>query len=193
MKRRSFISLTLSGIGYIVLGNVMCLVMTMALAMFGKSIFFNAVSILCCSAVFFMLVFTVAWKDGTAERSLVKNGRVDKPLKYRWIFIGLVMFAVASLPTWVLLINKLFFPEADTLFVYRFISGSAFPFIQMFIPDVVTDTEAWVPTTLRQIDNMSVAFPALMLVYYLLIPVVTQLGFYMGYNDKLNTDKIMYN
>lgn len=192
MKRRSFFSLTLSGIGYIILGNIMCLVMTMALAMFGVSLFTNAISIFCCTAVFYLLVFTVAWKDGTAERSLVKNKRVDKPLKFRWVFIGIVMFAVAALPTAVLLLNKLFFPAADTLFLYRFISGSAYPFVNTFIPAVITENEVWVPTSLRQIDNMSILFPVLMMVYYMLIPAVTQLGYYCGYNDKLNTDNIMY-
>ena len=191
MKRRSFLSLALSGIGYIVLGNVMCLVMTMALAMFGVSLFTNVISIFCCTAVFYMLVFTVAWKDGTAERSLVKNGRVEKPLKYRWIAIGLVMFAVAAIPTIILLLNKLFFPEADTLFVYRFISASAYPFVNTFIPAAEADIDLW-HTSMRQIDNMTVLFPVLMLVYYLLIPAITQLGYYMGFNDKLNAEKIMY-
>lgn len=191
MKRRPFHILLLKGIGYIVLGNVMCLIMTMALAMFGLNLFMNILSILCCSAVFFMLVFTVAWKDGCDERSLVKHGRVEAPLKYRWILIGSLMFLAAAIPTIVLLLNKQFFPEADTLFLYRFISGSAYPFVNTFIPTAEANVDAW-HTTLRQFDNMSVWFPVLMLVYYALIPAVTQLGYYMGYHDKLNADKIMY-
>lgn len=184
--------LLLKGVGYIILGNVMCLFMTMGLAMFGANMFTNILSILCGSAIFFMLVFTVAWKDGVAERSLVKYGRVDKPLKFRWIGIGALMAVIAAAPTIVLLINKLFFPEEDTLYLYRFISGSAFPFIMTFVPNVVTETEAWIPTSLRQIDLMSPIFPALMLLFYAVIPAVTQLGYWMGFNDKLNTDKVMY-
>ena len=99
---------------------------------------------------------------------------------------------VGSTERVVLLLNKLFFPQEDTFFLYRFISGSAFPFIMTFVPSVVTESEVWVPTTLRQIDLMSPLFPALMTGYYALIPAVTQLGYWMGYNDKLNTDKIMY-
>lgn len=184
--------LLLKGVGYIILGNVMCLFVTMGLAMFGANMFTNVVSIMCGSAIFFMLVFTVAWKDGTAERSLIKNHRVDSPLKYRWIFIGLLMALIASIPTIVLLLNKLVFPQEDTFFLYRFINGSAYPFIMTFVEPVVTENDAWVGTSLRQIDNMDVMFPVLMLVYYALIPVVTQLGYWMGFNDKLNQDKIMY-
>ncbi len=191
MQRKPFHILLLKGIGYIVLGNVMCLIMTMALAMFGVNLFTNILSIACCTAVLYMLVFTVAWKDGCDERSLLKNGRVSSPLKYRWLFIGLLMFAFASTPTLVLLANKLFFPEEDTLFLYRFMCGSAYPFVNTFIPAVEANIDDW-HTSLRQFDNMSVRFPVLMLAYYALIPAVTQLGYYMGFNDKLNPDKIMY-
>ncbi len=192
MKRRSFPKLVLVGIGYIVLGNVLCLFMTMGLAMFGANLFTNVLSIICGALIFFLLTFTVAWKDGVRERSLVNLKRVEGPLKYRWVLIGLVMYVFAALPTLVLLINKLFLPNEDFIFIYRFVSGSAYPFLITFVPPVITESEAWVATTARQIDNMSVLFPCLMLVYYALIPVSTQLGSYMGYNDLLNKDKIMY-
>lgn len=139
-----------------------------------------------------MLIFTVAWKDGARERSLLKNHRVDAPLKYRWIYLGVIMFVIAALPTLVLLLNKLFFPEQDTLFAYRFISGSAYPFIQTFIPQPDIPTMAWEHTDYRQIDSMSALFPALMLVYYAVIPAVTQFGWYVGFNDKFNKENIMY-
>ena len=51
---------------------------------------------------------------------------------------------------------------------------------------------AWEHTDYRQIDSMSVLFPALMLVYYALIPVATQLGWYIGFTDKFNKENIMY-
>lgn len=191
MKRKPLYFLLLKGIGFIILGNIMCLIMTMALSMFGMNLFTNILSIACCSAVFYMLMFTVAWQDGCAERSLVKHGRVEAPLKHRWIFIGLLMYLAAAAPTIVLLLNKLFFPEEDTLMTYSFISSSAYPFVNTFIPTAEANIDAW-HTSLSRIDNMSVLFPVLMLAYYALIPAATQLGYYMGYNDKLNTDKIMY-
>ncbi len=192
MKRRSFIRLTITGLGYIVLGNVLCLFMTMGLGMFGGNIFTNVLSIICGALIFFLLTFTVAWKDGVRERSLVNLKRVERPLKYRWVLIGLVMYVFAAAPTVVLLINKLFLPDEDLLLAYRLLSGSAYPFVMTFVPPVITESEAWVETTARQIDNMSVLFPCLMLLYYALIPVSTQLGSYMGYNDMLNKDRIMY-
>lgn len=192
MKRASFWKITLTGIGYVVLGNVMCLFMTMAVTMFGSNFFTKSVAILCGSTVFFSLIFTVAWKDGVRERSLVKLGRVESEQKLRWIAPGLIMFAVSAAPTVVLLLNKLFFPEEDTFLLYRFISGSAFPFVLAFVEPVVTETDAWVQTNLRQIDNMSVLFPALMLIFYALVPVAAQLGYWCGFNDKLSKDKIMY-
>lgn len=192
MKRQPFYILLLKGIGYIILGNILCMFMTMALSMFGGNIVFNILSIFCGTLIFYMLIFTVAWKDGARERSLVKNHRVDAPLKYRWIYLGVIMYVIAALPTLVLLLNKLFFPEQDTLFEYRFISGSAYPFIQTFIPQPDISTMAWEHTDYRQIDSMPALFPALMLVYYAVIPAVTQFGWYVGFNDKFNKENIMY-
>ncbi len=192
MKRESFIKLTLKGLGYIVLGNVLCLFMTMGLGMFGVNLFTKVVSISCGTLIFYLLVFSTAWKDGTRERSLIKLGRETEEKKHRWILIGLVMFIFAALPSAVLLLNKLYFPEQDLLIPYRFVSGSAYPFVMAFIPPITTESEAWVETSLRQIDNMSVIFPILMMVYYLLIPVAAQFGYYIGFNDKLDKDKIMY-
>ncbi len=192
MKRQPFYILLLKGIGYIVLGNVLCLFMTMALSMFGRNIVFNVLAMICGTLIFHMLVFTVAWKDGARERSLVKNHRVDSPLKYRWIILGIIMFVIAAAPTVVLLLNKLFFPESDTLYIYRFISGSAYPFIQTFIPQPDLETKAWIPTDYRQIDSMSPVFPALMLIFYAIIPAVTQFGWYVGFTDKFNKDNIVY-
>lgn len=192
MKRQPFYILLLKGIGYIVLGNVLCLFMTMALSMFGGNIVLNILAIVCGTLVFHMLVFTAGWKDGVRERSLMKNHRVDSPLKYRWIILGIIMFVIAAAPTIVLLLNKLFFPQEDTFYLYRFISGSAFPFIQTFVPQPDLDTKAWIPTDYRQIDSMPALFPALMLIFYAIIPVMTQLGWYIGYTDKFNTDNIVY-
>lgn len=199
MKRQPFYLLLLKGVGYIVLGNLLCFFMTMALTMFtsksdnlGFVIMMNIIAMLCSLAIFHMLMFTVAWKDGARERSLVKNHRVDAPLPRRWIFLGLIMFVTAAAPTVVLLLNKLFFPEADTFYVYRFISGSAYPFIQTFVPMPELADKAWVQTDYRQIDDMSPLFPALMLLFYAVIPVMTQLGWYVGYTDKFNKDNIMY-
>ncbi|MGN1339505.1 MAG: hypothetical protein ACI4WS_04375 [Oscillospiraceae bacterium] len=196
MTRQPFYILLLKGIGYIALGNVLCMFMTMALTIFsvqtGAELIFNIIAMICGTLIFYMLVFTVAWKDGTRERNLVKLHRVDGPLKYRWVVLGLILYVIAAAPTLLLLLNKLFFPESDTLYFYRFLSGSAYPFIQTFIPHPDLDTVAWAPTSYRQIDEMSVLFPSLMLVYYALIPAATQLGWYLGYYDKLSTEKIVY-
>lgn len=187
MKRESFGILTLKGIGFIVLGNVLCLIMTVAVFVFGSSLLVKALAVGFAAVIFFSLAFTVAWKNGVKERSLVKLGRVESGAKFRWVAIGLIMFAFAAAPTAFLLINKLFFPDRDNLIIYQFISGSAYPLVLTFTPQ---------PETLvsqeSRVESMSVLFPALMLAYYALIPVITQLGYWAGYNDKFNADKIMY-
>lgn len=187
MKRESFGILLLKGIGYVVLGNVLCLIMTMAIFVFGGNMFIKVLAITFSAAIFFSLVFTAAWKNGAKERNMVKLGRVESAPKFRWIAIGLIMFAFAAAPTVFLLINKLFFPERDNLLIYQFISGSAYPLVLTFTPQ----TDALVTQTSR-VESMNVMFPILMIAYYALIPVFTQLGYWMGLKDKLNVDKIIY-
>lgn len=191
MKRKSILIITLQGFGYIILGNIMSLFVTMALNMFGANVFMKALAALCSTAILLMLVFTVAWKDGTRERSLVTLHRVEGEQKHRWTLVGIFMYLFAAAPSIVLLLNKLLFPDADTLYFYRFISGSAYPFVLLFVDQVVVE-EAWTSTTFRQIDNMSALFPALMTAYYVLVFVAAKLGYWCGFNDKLNKDKIMY-
>lgn len=187
MKRESFGILTLKGIGFVVLGNILCLIMTMAIFIFGSNMFIKVLAIAFSAVIFFSLVFTAAWKNGVKERSLVKLKRADGVPKYRWIAIGLIMFAFAAAPTVYLLMNKLFFPEQDNLLIYQFISGSAYPLVLTFTPQA----DALVSQASR-VEAMNVMFPALMIAYYALIPAFTQLGYWVGFNDKLNSDKIMY-
>lgn len=196
MKRQPFYISLLKGIGYLVLGNIMCLFLTMALTMItysaGADIFFNILAIICGTAVFFSLMFTLGWKEGSREHSLVKNHRVEAPQKYRCLLLGIILYVIAALPSLLLLLNKLYYPQEDFLLIYRFINGSALPFLQTFIPKPDLQTFPWQATDYRQIDYMSPLVPGLLLAYYAIIPVMTQLGWHIGYTDKLNKDKIMY-
>lgn len=190
MKREAFWKITLKGIGYVVFGNVLCVVMTMAVFMFGSNFFTKTVSIVCGVVIFYSLIFTAGWKNGVGERSLVKHGRVNSEKKYRWIAAGLIMFAFAAAPSVILLINKLFFPDGDFLLVYQFVSGSAYPFVMTFVP--APNAGNAVNGVINRITDLSALFPAMMILYYALIPAAAQLGFWCGYNDKLNADKIVY-
>lgn len=192
MKTESFGKLFLKGAGYIVFGNVLCVIMTMAVHMFGNNLFTNVLAIVLCTAIFYSLVFTAAWKNGESERKLVKFHGADGLKKYRWIAVGLLMFAFAAAPSVMLLLNKLLFPDQDLLLPYQFVSGSSYPFVLAFVPPVEPNGYAWVTSEVNRIDSVSVMFPVLMTAYYALIPVIAQLGYRIGFNDKLNADKIIY-
>lgn len=192
MKQESFGKLLLKGIGYVVFGNVLCVFMTMAVHMFGNMWITNALAIIFGMAIFFSLIFTAAWKNGVKERGMTKLHNINDVKKYRWIPIGVIMFAAAAAPSVVLLLNKLIFPEQDLLLPYQFISGSAYPFVLAFVPTVEPEDFVWVTSEINRVDNMSVLFPVLMIAYYALIPVAAQLGYWAGFNDKLSADKIVY-
>lgn len=180
MKRTCFGLLLLKGIGYVILGNVLCAIMTTAMFVFGSNFLTKSLSIAFSAVIFWSLIFTFGLKEGAKEHSLVKYKRVQHKLKYRALFAGFIMFLFAAAPSAALLINKLLFPEHDILTIYQFVSGSSFPFVQAFIPTINVKL-AWQPTSALRINNMHTSFPALMCAYYLLIPAITQLGFHHGY------------
>lgn len=192
MKTESFGKLLLKGIGYIVFGNVLCFIMTMAVHMFGNNLFTNVLAIVLGAAIFYSLIFTAAWKNGSDEHKLVKLHHYEGLKKHRWLALGLIMFVLAAAPSVVLLLNKLVFPEQDLLLPYQFVSGSSYPFVLAFVPPVETEDYAWVTSGINRVDSVHVLFPVLMIAYYALIPVVTELGYWIGVNDKLNADKIIY-
>ena len=192
MKKESFGKLLLTGIGYIIFGNVLCVIMTMAVHMFGNNLFTNALAIILGTAIFFSLIFTAAWKNGAKERNTAKLHSAEGLKKHRWLAIGLIMFAIGAAPSVVLLLNKLCFPTQDLLLPYQFVSGSAYPFVLAFVPPVESDGFAWVTSEVNRIDSVNVLFPVLMIGYYAFIPVIAQLGYWVGFNDKLNADKIVY-
>lgn len=192
MKTESFGKLLLKGLGYVVFGNVLCVIMTMAVHMFGNMWLTNALAIILGTAIFYSLVLTVAWKNGIKERNLARLHHAEELKKHRWLAIGLIMFVFAAAPSVVLLLNKLVFPTQDLLLPYQFISGSSYPFVLAFVPTVESDGYAWVTSQVNRIDSVNVLFPVLMIAYYALIPEVTELGYWIGFNDKLNADKIIY-
>lgn len=187
MKREPFWKLILKGIGFVVFGNVLCLVMTMAIFFFGGHIIVKILAISFAALIFFSLMFTAAWKDGVRERKIMSRSAELAEKKFRWLAVGAIMFLFAAAPTIFLLFNKVFFPESDNLLIYQFISGSAYPFVITFTPKAES-----LSSSVSRVETMSVLLPSLMIVYYALIPAVTQLGFWVGYRDKLNVDKIVY-
>ncbi len=107
MQRKPFWKLLITGVGYMILGNFMGTVMTVALSMFADVTFVTVILFALTLFVFYSLVFTAAFKDGQRERLMVKNHRVDSPIKGRWALIGVIMFAIMCIPSLILFFDAL--------------------------------------------------------------------------------------
>ena len=191
MGRRCFGKLVLEGIGTVILGNVLCAIMTAGIYVFGSNIVTKVLSVMCGVLIFQLLILTFGWREGKRERGLVRYKRVEREKRYRCLTAGIIMFVFAAVPSALLLLNKLLLPREDFIILYQFISGSAFPFVQAFVPRVEAEL-AWAGSGALRIDGMSILFPILMCAYYLLIPFAAQFGFWCGYENKLDPSKIVY-
>lgn len=180
MQRKPFWKLLILGIGYMVLGNIMCTVMTVALSMFGDVPFVTAIVFVFTLFIFYSLVFTVAFKDGQRERLMVKNHRVDATIKGRWTVIGVIMLLVMCIPSVILFFDATYRLFDGYLIPYRMICG-------MIYPLALT-----IGVNYSEITEMPSYIAFIFMACYILIPLATYLGFDVGFKDKFNPDKIMY-
>lgn len=180
MQRKPFWKLLLLGTGYMVLGNVMSTVMTVAASAVANVPFILIVLFIFTLFIFYSLCFTVAFKDGQRERMMVKNHRVEGIIKGRWIKIGIVMFLIMSIPSVLLFIDANVRLFDGYLIPYRMICGMIYPLALAM------------EVNYAEITQMPSYYALIFAACYILIPVATEIGFNIGFKDKLNPDKIMY-
>lgn len=180
MQRKPFWKLLIIGIGYMVLGNVMSTVMTVALSVWADVTAVMGILFVFTLFVFYSVVFTAAFKDGQRERLMVKNHRVEAPIKGRWLKIGLIMLSVMCIPSLILFFDAAYRLFDGYLIPYRMICGMIYPL------------SLAMGVNYSEITQMPSYFAFIFMACYVLIPLATALGFDIGYKDKFNPDRILY-
>ena len=180
MQRKPFWKLLLLGIGYMALGNVMSTVMTVAMSVIADIAIVMVILFLMTLFVFYSLVFTVAYKDGQREHLMLKNHRTEGPVKGRWTLIGVIMFAIMCIPSVILFFDSVYGLIVGYLIPYRMICGMIYP---LALVTGVNYPEA---------AQMPSYFAFIFMACYILIPVMTAVGFDFGFNDRFNPDRVMY-
>ena len=180
MQRKPFWKLLLAGIGYMVLGNVMGTIMTVALSMFADTPFVMGKLFVFTLFIFYSLIFTAAFKDGQRERLMVKNHRVEAPIQGRWLKIGAVMLLIMCIPSLILFFDASYRLFDGFLIPYRMICGMIYPLALTM------------GVNYSEITLMPSYFAFIFMACYVLIPLAAHIGFDVGFKDKFNPDKIMY-
>ena len=183
MQRKPYFKLLMSGLQYVVFGSVLCTVMTIASAPFlGGYIAptMRIILVIFTSVIYFSMIFLVAWKDGVKERKIVIANKSETG-RDNWLSIGFVMVIFAALPSIFLLLSRLMFPSDSYFLIFKFISGPIYSWLFIMMPEKSSI-----------ITFLSPMAPMYFIVYYMLIPIFTKFGFYVGFNDKFSQDKIMY-
>jgi len=165
MKRKSFLKTFLGALGYMEMGNVMSLVLSITLIPYSNNKAITIVFALCAAVVFFSLVFTSAYKDGVKERGFLKRG-AENPPKHRRLVISLLLWGISVIFAVVL-------PIAGDWYrlVYLALNGSVIPLLSL--------------VRIKYAPFAAIGYYALTIPSYLL-------GYWCGLKDKLNTDKIIY-
>lgn len=180
MQRKSFLKLLAVAFGYMVLGNVMSTVMTVACSVKANVPAIMIILFVMTLFVFYSLIFTAAFKDGQRERLMVKNHRVEAPIKGRWLLIGFVLLIIMCIPSVILYFDASFRLFDGYLIPYRMICGMIYPLALA------------IGVNYSEISEMPSYFAFIFMACYILIPLAAHLGFDVGFKDKFNPDKIMY-
>ena len=180
MQRKPVWKLLLLGTGYMVLGNVMSTVMTVAMSVIADIAIVMVILFLMTLFVFYSLVFTAAYNDGQREHLMLKNHRTEGPVKGRWTLIGLIMFAVMCIQSVILFFDSVYGLIVGYLIPYRMICGMIYPLALV------------IGVNYPEASQMPPYFALIFMLCYILIPVMTTVGFHFGFYDKLNPDKVMY-
>lgn len=180
MQRKPFWKLLLAGLGYMVLGNLMSAIMTIAASVVANIAAIMVILFILTLFVFYSLCFTVAFKDGQHERLLVKNHRVESASSKRWTLAGFIMLGVMLIPSILLFIDARVRLFDGFLIPYRMICGMIYPL------------SLAMGVNYADIELLPDFYPLIFAACYVLIPLATTLGFVFGFEDKFNPDKFMY-
>lgn len=178
MQRKSFFKLLLSAFLHVVMGNAMCMIMTISLAAFIAVEFTRVLAVIFSLILFYSLIFNAGYKDGLREKKMLALKRTESLPKNRWIKIGFAAFGITVIPSVFLLINKFVESGFDFMIVYRFISGAVYALALL--------------TSGNSTAEMPVYAPFVFILFYAFIPLVCQVGFNLAQKDNLTMDRIIY-
>lgn len=182
MKRDLFIKQLFTCFGYLLIGMIMCLMLSVFSAHF-MGYFLVAIAFQACTtAIVALLLCNFAWKDGKKEIRLVNTYKYKKVSFLRWLALGFLTVIPLYALEIMLILSKL-----GRIFEF----GVAYKFLASpFIP-IVT----WLAKPQGQYlsaSDYSWTLIAAIAVIQLLIPVAMAVTHQISYNDKINSDTIVY-
>ena len=179
MHREPIIKIFAKGFGFMLFGNILSGIMTISLAPFIGEWYISYIALLFTVFIYASLLFTAGMRDGQREKSMLKNKRVESCPKYRWIKMGLILWAVISVPCIVLALGSLgaVAITGEFLFAFRFICGAVYPL--MHIVGIQGAAAAEIPLW----------FPLVCIgIYLVLTPISAQTGYKFGFDEKSAKD-----
>jgi len=183
MQREHFLKIFAKGLGYAFFGNILSGIMLISIAPMISVWFICLVALLFTLFIFASLMFTAGFRDGQREKSMLRNKRVESSPKYRWVIFGLIIGAIISVPSIIVLLGKLGIIgiSGEYMFAYRFLNGAVFPLYHVtnvHTNVAVADFPLWLPITCMGI-------------FWVVSPLAAQIGYKFGFDEKTK-ENLMY-
>jgi hypothetical protein len=163
MNTKSFIKLLLPTLGYMVMGNVMSLIMSVSLRSTTPN-FLAAVAILFSAMIYLILVAVPGYKDGQEEHIKTKQDSAPPAtVSKKWLLVGGALFAVMN-------VTIVFFLLGE-VWLYSMLNGATFQLTWLIKPQYI---------------------PFVNMGFYALSVPACHIGYLLGLKDKLSKDKMLY-
>ena len=89
--RQPFFKLLLSGLLFMVFGNLLCTIVTVSTAPFMNFEFFKVIVFILTLIIFYSLMFTAGYRDGDREQKYVRLHNAEPPKESKWVLIGIIL------------------------------------------------------------------------------------------------------
>ncbi|MCL1903670.1 MAG: hypothetical protein FWF94_04555 [Oscillospiraceae bacterium] len=185
--QKPFVKLLLSGLGYMLMGNLLSVIMSVSLAFFRGETLIMILSVLFGIAIYLLLVAVPAYKDGLDENAKQKKRKdnTESVPKWRWALVGTILWGVMLIPSVVYLFTE--YNEG----VYRMLNGAVFPLSAFMLVSTMT-TEYPFSSAFVEVLRLAPFAPYVFMGVYALTIPACHIGFILGLNNGLDKDKIMY-
>ncbi len=178
VQRKPIYKLMLKGLGYVILGSVMCTILTLMIGMFFiKYILGIIVLQALCFGILGSMLYQMMWQEGDRDRNMVGRGLYPSDWG-RGIKVGLV----AMLPYYVYnVILTLSFCGVigNTLVFFKLASGAFWPLIHL-------------SAKTASLSDVSIIDLILFYLYPLFIPLICQVAYRLGFHGISIKEKLIF-
>ncbi|MDF2568193.1 MAG: hypothetical protein K0R90_1649 [Oscillospiraceae bacterium] len=178
MKRNSLFKVCLSTFANIGINILITIILVLVVFSLGDNLIGHIIAQVLVAVIFSTLIYGPSWGDGDRDRNLAHFGK-DSGDRYRGLKIGLISMLPFVILNILLILSKLQI-IGDIMAVYRLLNAHIWPLIQITAPKIF------------EAKDVSWIIIFVWILSMLALPLITTIGYRLGFKGVVLSDKIVY-